>query len=173
MNHPVPTRSTAAIQAGATLIEVLVTVAVTSIGLLGIAGLMAVSAKVNHRAYLDTQVNFIAQALIESMHINAVAVADGRYDGAFHTGAARATDCASRGCTSAERAAYDRSQFALALDHVLPDATAQLACTSDAAVGAGTGTTAGRGGICRLEVNRAPPASGVGAGQALVWIFQP
>ncbi|MEO5623053.1 MAG: type IV pilus modification protein PilV [Dokdonella sp.] len=161
-----------AIQAGATLIEVLVTVAVTSIGLLGMAGLMAVSAKINHRAYLDTQAGFIAQALIESMHINAAAVAEGRYDGAFTQDALHVSACATRGCSPTERAAYDRMRFARALRYILPDASAALKCTDETAAASADQRY---NGICRLQIDRSQRTShgDAGGARALVWIFQP
>ncbi len=160
-------------QRGATLIEVLVSVAVTSIGLLGMAGLMTVSVKVNHDAYLSTQANFIAQSLIESMHINASAVADGRYDGTFTYASGEPPDCSERGCTPAERAAYDRAQFDSALRVTLPNPSASIKCNA-------TGSRVTNGttydGLCRLEVGwseRALSAGGDSANQSLVWIFQP
>ncbi len=160
-------------QTGATLIEILVTVAVTSIGLLGVAGSMALSAQVNHRAYLHTQAGFIAQALIESMHINVSAVANGKYDGSFPGDSPRSSVCWMRGCSPSERADYDRSRFAQALNVTLPNATAALKCVGD---GKQTSGAMPYGGICRLEVGwseRALIQNAPGKPQTLVWIFQP
>jgi type IV pilus assembly protein PilV len=161
-------------QAGATLIEVLVTVVVTSIGLLGMAGLMAVSTKVNHDAYLNTQANFIAQTLIESMHINASAVADGRYDGTYTDDSGSDPGCRAHGCSPTERAEYDRVRFDSALRTTLPNPTASVKCT--AGNSPVVPSAAPYGGTCRLEVDwseRALSAGGDSGIQSLVWIFQP
>jgi type IV pilus assembly protein PilV len=62
-------------QRGATLIEVMVAVAILSVGLLGIGALQAVSLKDNRGANYRTQANIIAQQLIESMRANPLNVA--------------------------------------------------------------------------------------------------
>lgn len=160
-------------QAGTTLIEVLVAVAVTSVGLLGMAGLMIVSAKVNHDAYLSTQANFIAQTFIESMQINASAVTDGRYDGSYPS-AGSDPGCRAHGCSPSERADYDRVRFNTALRTTLPNAAALLRCT--AGNSPRVPSAAIYDGTCRLEVGwseRALSAGGDNTIQTLVWIFQP
>src|SRR5579864_8799004 len=68
---------------GVTLVEVLVAAAVGSIGLLGMAALLSISAKANHAAYEITQVGFAADALVDAMHVNSAAVASGSYEGTF------------------------------------------------------------------------------------------
>ena len=166
-------RYVAAAQVGATLIEVLVAVAVTSVGLLGMAGLMIVSAKVNHDAYLSTQANFIARTFIESMHINASAVTDGGYDGTY-PGAGSDLGGGVHGCSPAERAAYDRARFDNALRTTLPNAAASVKCT--AGNSPRLPSAAIYDGTCRLEVGwseRALSAGGDNGIQSLVRIFQP
>ena len=163
-----------AAQAGTTLIEVLVAVAVTSVGLLGMAGLMIASAKVNHDAYLSTQANFIAQTFIESMHINASAVTDGRYDGSYPGDAGSDPGCWAHGCSPSERAEYDRVRFDTALRTTLPNAVASVKCT--AGNSPRVPSAAIYDGTCRLEVGwseRALSAGGDNTIQSLVWIFQP
>lgn len=158
---------------GTTLIEVLVTIAVTSIGLLGMAGLMAVAVKVNHEAYLSTQANFIAQSLIESMHINPAAVADGRYDGTLTQDSGMEVDCKLRGCSAPERAGFDRAQFNSALRINLPNPTSSIRCD---AASARSSPALAYDGTCRLEVGwseRALILGGDNPSRSLVWIFQP
>jgi type IV pilus assembly protein PilV len=57
-------------QYGFTLIEVLVAALVLSIGLLGLAGLQAVSLKMNHGAYLRSQATNLAYEIADAMRAN-------------------------------------------------------------------------------------------------------
>ena len=45
---------------GFTILEVLIALLVFSLGLLGMAGLLVISVKTNHSAYLRTQASFMA-----------------------------------------------------------------------------------------------------------------
>ena len=160
-------------QSGATLIEVLVSVVITSVGLLGLAGLMATTARVNQGAYQRTQVGFAVQALIESMHVNPNAVARGRYDGIGGSGKTSGADCRKGGCNPELRADYDLAQFHRALADVLPHAQASLKCRPDAN---GAVVADVYDGLCRIEVNwseRTLARGGAPEPQSLVWVFQP
>jgi type IV pilus assembly protein PilV len=65
---------------GFTLLEVLVALVVLSIGLLGLAGLMAASLKNSHSAYYRTQATWLAYDVLDRMRANrTVALANG-YD---------------------------------------------------------------------------------------------
>ncbi len=156
-------------QRGATLIEVLVAVVVSSFGLLGMAGLLSVSAKVNNSAYLRTQANFVAQSFIESMKINPPGVAAGSYNGTYSGQTALNMDCVRRGCSAAARAGYDRSRFDTALRETLPNAHALVACTP-------SDSTSGYDGTCKLQITwseRALAASGSASEETSSWVFQP
>lgn len=60
-------------QKGFTLIEVLVTMVIVSLGLLGIAGIIANSLKVNQGAYTRSQASWLANDVIDRMRSNRVA----------------------------------------------------------------------------------------------------
>lgn len=65
-------------QSGFTLLEVLVAMLVLSIGLLGLAGLMASSMRNNQSAYHSTQATWLAYDILDRMRANnAVALAGG------------------------------------------------------------------------------------------------
>jgi type IV pilus assembly protein PilV len=64
---------------GLSLIEILVTVVVLSIGLLGIAGMQAFGMRYSHDSYARSQANILANELIERMHANPNGVANGDY----------------------------------------------------------------------------------------------
>lgn len=57
-------------QRGVSLLEVLITVVVLSIGLLGLAALQANATKFNHSAYLRSQATNMAHEMIERMRAN-------------------------------------------------------------------------------------------------------
>lgn len=65
---------------GVSLIEVLVTVAVLSIGLLGLAGLQANGTKFNHSAYLRSQATIMAYDIADRMRANRAAALAGTYN---------------------------------------------------------------------------------------------
>lgn len=67
------------LQRGFTLIEILVTVIVLSIGLLGLAGLQAVALKFNSTAYQRSQATILAYDIAEQMRANAKAARCGAY----------------------------------------------------------------------------------------------
>lgn len=67
-------------QKGISLIEILVTIAVMAIGLLGIAGLIVTSAQNNQGAYYRTQATMLAHDVIERMRANKVAALQGQYN---------------------------------------------------------------------------------------------
>lgn len=60
-------------QKGFTLLEVLVAIVVLSVGLLGLAGLMATSLRNTHSAYQRTQAAWLAYDVIDRMRINRTA----------------------------------------------------------------------------------------------------
>ena len=156
-------------QTGATLIEVLVAIVVSSFGLLGMAGLLSVSAKVNNSAYLRTQANFVAQSFIESITIKIDAVAAGAYNGSYSGSTSLNMDCVQHGCSSSGRAAYDRSRFDTALRQTLPNARAALACAPASAKG-------GYDGTCKLQITWSERALAAGASaseETSAWVFQP
>lgn len=66
-------------QRGSSLIEILVSVVVLSIGLLGVATLQAVGVKNNTNAYLRTQSNVFASDILDRMRVNRTAALAGSY----------------------------------------------------------------------------------------------
>lgn len=55
---------------GFTLVEVLVTVVIFSVGLLGLAGLQATGIKLNHSSLLRSQATLLAYDIVDSMRAN-------------------------------------------------------------------------------------------------------
>lgn len=69
MPKTVPTRSSA----GFSLIEVLVSIVVLSIGLLGTAGLMSASLKNTNTAFYRSQATFLADDIVDRLRANLTA----------------------------------------------------------------------------------------------------
>lgn len=68
---------------GFSLVEVLIALLVTSVGLLGLAALQLVSLKQNHNAYLRSQATFLAHDMVERLRANRQQAIDGAYDVGF------------------------------------------------------------------------------------------
>lgn len=75
---------------GFSMMEVLVTVLILAIGLLGLAGLQGVSVRNNHSAYLRTQATHLAYEIVDAMRANRVVAQAGGYDLAYSTAPATA-----------------------------------------------------------------------------------
>jgi len=117
--------------------EILVTVVVLSIGLLGLAGLQLSSLKYNHSAYLRSQATFMANDILDRMRANRAVARAGNYDIAI--GAAAATPggtcngSVTDTCTPAEMATLDVSDWKTRLASVLPTGDGSISRT----IGAG------------------------------------
>jgi type IV pilus assembly protein PilV len=98
-------------QHGFTLIEVLITIFVTAVGLLTVAGLQAASKKVNFETAQRTGATALAQDMIERIRANSSAKSS--YLTSDATTAASATGCAaaSAACSATDLAAYDVYQW--------------------------------------------------------------
>ena len=77
-------------QAGATLIEVLVSVLVLSIGLFGAAALQISAMRNNQSSYEHAQMTVLTQGMLDAMRANLAGVATGQYEIAAWTCAAPA-----------------------------------------------------------------------------------
>lgn len=100
-------RNTQAAQRGFSLLEVLVTIVVFAVGLLGAGALQLVSKKATYDAIQRTGAAFLAADALERLRANGAAL--DQYLGAFAAGTrpAPGTDCEAGVCDAAELAAYD------------------------------------------------------------------
>jgi type IV pilus assembly protein PilV len=167
-------------QRGVTLIEVLVAVLVSSVGLIGVAALLVTSARSNHAAYLRTQASFLAQGMADRMRANPAGVRSGGYNGSFPNG--NAQDCEA-GCTPAQLALHDQGAWSRQLQTLLPaGGRANIACREGGASGPRPDPSVSPpyGGSCTMSMTWLE--SGVGAAgsaendhapQTFAWEFQP
>ncbi len=105
-------------QTGFSLIEVLVSALILSIGLVGVAGLQALSLKNNQSAFMRSQATALAYDLADRMRTNVSGATAGFYDPAA---AAATANCSTTiGCTSQQLAQNDLSEWIAALAANLP-----------------------------------------------------
>jgi type IV pilus assembly protein PilV len=105
-------------QSGFTLIEVLVAVIVLSIGLVGVAGLQAVSLKNNQSAFMRSQASALAYDLADRMRANVPGANAGMYD---PTAKAATASCkTATGCTTQQMAQNDLFEWDAAITTYLP-----------------------------------------------------
>ena len=103
---------------GFTLMEVLVALAVLSIGLLGMAGMQLFSLKSSHGAYMQTQASYIAYDMIDKIRANRTEALGGGYDSALSvlpTGGVVNCQSTSANCTPTQLAAFDLLQWKCSL----------------------------------------------------------
>ena len=103
MNRRVPKS-----QAGFTLIEVLVSALILAIGLVGVAGLQAMSLKNNQAAYMRSQATALAYCVADRMRSNVVAANAGSYAPA--AAAVRSTFTTATVCSEQQLAHNDMSE---------------------------------------------------------------
>jgi len=103
-------------QAGFSLIEVLVTMVVLSIGLLGIAGMQASGLRNNHAAYTKTQATNLAIDMAERIRANPQGKAE--YVGFNSTEAPGNPGCINSvsGCNAEQLATYDMFEWSQPLN---------------------------------------------------------
>lgn len=65
---------------GFSMLEILISLLVLSIGLLGLASLQVVGLQNNHSAYLRSQVTLLSYEIVDSMRANRQAAMDGAYN---------------------------------------------------------------------------------------------
>ena len=106
------------IQQGTTLVEVLISLVVLSIGLLGIAGVNTVSLRNNQASYYRTQATTLAMDISERIRANMVAAEAGNYDNGV--AAANANCFTAAGCTAAQMAGQDLFEWSAQVTANLP-----------------------------------------------------
>ena len=119
MMNPNYTCQPAMHQRGFTLLEVLITVVIFSVGLLGIAGLQMTGMKHTHNSHLRSVATTQAIDMADRMRANMEGVQGGEYVKAFNC-TTSSVDCASSPCTAAQLAEYDMCQWTSETTAALP-----------------------------------------------------
>ncbi len=98
---------------GFSLLEVLISMVVLSIGLLGIAGLQATSKRTSYEALQRTTAVMLTRDIIERMRTNPDQIA--AYNGTVDTTTITHNDCSAATCTPVQLAAYDLFEWQQAI----------------------------------------------------------
>jgi type IV pilus assembly protein PilV len=116
-------------QSGFTLLEVVISVLVLAIGLLGLASLQAVGLQFNQSSQFRTQATNLAYEMADRMRSNRQAARDGDYDGGL---ADPLTDCTPNlALDQATVAARDVASWRNSLACLLPLGNGAIAVDSD------------------------------------------
>jgi type IV pilus assembly protein PilV len=114
-------------QRGFNLIEVLVTIVVLAIGLLGLAGLQAHSLKNSHSSLYRTIASQQAYDIADRIAANLAGVAAGHYDNLTAT-LPSDPNCIATGCSTANMALTDQFQWLRTNAVLLPNGSGTVQC---------------------------------------------
>ena len=113
-----------AVCGGFTLLEVLVTALVLSIGLLGLAGLQATGLRSSQSAVQRSAATQLAADIIDRVRANSLAKSQ------YARNAVSSDDCLAMPCTPEQMAGYDLTQWGAALTAQLPGGTGAVCLDS-------------------------------------------
>lgn len=135
---------------GATMLEILVSILVLSLGLLGVAGLQTTGLKSNHSAYLRSQATHIANDIIDRMRTNREGVGLGLYSSVNSSTLPANPNCISTaaGCNATQLAQHDIREWALSGQALLPSFVGSISVD-----GLGTATTRDDVFVIRVQWN--------------------
>lgn len=128
MGKPEAMTSRGNFQHGFTLIEILVAMVVLSLGLLGLAGLQAVSLSNNQTAYYRSIATQQAYDMADRIRANLAGAAVGNYDDLDSTPPAD-PGCFETNCSIANMAVTDHFQWLSNASAVLPAGSGTVRCT--------------------------------------------
>lgn len=112
------------------MLEILITLVVVAIALLGTAGLQVYAMRMGKSGQFRTQAIFLASDIAERMEANKAAAVAGSYAvAAASSPSAAAADCGASPCGGAALAGYDISQWETSVASLLPQARWQITQT--------------------------------------------
>jgi type IV pilus assembly protein PilV len=123
IRHPIKLSA----NSGVSLIEVLVTTVILSVGLLGLAGMHLQGLKNNQSAYFRSQATILAYAALDKIRANRSAAIDGQYN--IEIGGTKAA-----GGGEATTATQDLDSWKKALGAALPSGDGSIACNDGTSI---------------------------------------
>jgi len=115
---PRPTLQVRSRSAGFAMLEVLITILVVSVGLLGIARLQTAGIRFNHASYLKSQAALQAYDMADRLRENQQGVSAGAYDNL--SGSSSDPGCIASDCAAGQLAQYDYHAWTQANASLLP-----------------------------------------------------
>lgn len=164
---------------GFTLLEVLIALLVFSLGLLGLAGLIIMSIKTNHSAYLRTQATFLAESMADRMRADTMAIWASSYNGSYPLTPTTAPCAGGAACSFTDVAARDKLIWSQQLRDSLPNVTATINCVPNAGiVTPSASANPPYNGLCTMQIKWNESTTKVAAStgtqqQTFAWVFQP
>ena len=137
MSHHIRPSIPASRARGFTLLEVLVSLVVLSIGLLGIGKLVMFSSRGNDSAYMRSQATALAYTVLDAMRTNRAQAVAGSYQVALGAPVNPGTDCDTTTCSATTLASYDIYKWKTTMSTALPagDGTVTTAQVADVNTG--------------------------------------
>lgn len=114
-------------EGGFTLLEVLISLAILAVGMLGMIALQQEALQYSHAAFIDSQAQFLLADMAERIRANK---GEAAHSIAYSEAAAAAVDCERHSCTPGDMARWDIAQWrALVEDPAyLPQGESQIQC---------------------------------------------
>lgn len=131
LNHPQNSLVRAKKQKGFGILEILITVFVLAVGLLGIASLQTLGFRSSQSSYMRTIAAYKSYEMIDRMRANPSGISAGSYNAI--SGIPSASDCTSSSCSTSQMATFDANQWNTELQGLLPSGQGTV-------TGAGSGT---------------------------------
>jgi type IV pilus assembly protein PilV len=114
-------------QRGSSLVEIMVTLVLFSIGMLGLAGLQGSAIRFTEQSNFYTQAEVHIADIVARMRANSVAVLGGSYDDTIS--ATPSVNCLTTACTAANFAEYDLSAWDRSIKQVFPNGEGSVVAT--------------------------------------------
>jgi type IV pilus assembly protein PilV len=123
-SHDCKPRSRKRFMSGFTMLEMLVSLVILSVGLLGVAILQTKGQQFNHNSYLYTQASYLAYDIMDRIRANEPAAKTGSYQKQLPT--ELSSDCTKQTCTSGQMVDFDLYSWKTLLEKTLPGGEAQI-----------------------------------------------
>ena len=117
-------------QLGFSMVEILVTILIISLAVLGSAGLQVQALKTNQGGQFRNQAVFLLNDMVERMKANKVYSVSASSVPGYDTTLATTTDCGVTSCSPTQLAAYDVTQWGASIAAVLPQGTGTVTQTT-------------------------------------------
>ncbi len=119
---------------GFSLLEILISLVIMSVGMMGLAGLKLVAIKGTNEAHFRHEASLLMADLADRMRANEAGVDNGTYklNAPIDLSTVPSPDCSNTACTANELAEYDQYQIALKMNAAMPSSSLLITCPGNA-----------------------------------------